>query len=195
MTLDTMNDLLVHQLRDLYSAERQILLVWPQLIQRTSSRRLALALEEHRGESVKQVARLLECFEMLDASPHGVRCRGMEGLLVECLAGLSEHSDPAVRDAGIIADAQRVEGYELAVYGTARIFAEALEMPQIVAMLERTLAEEEAADRKLSEIAATEVNPAALSAAVRHDHSRGRTVAIPITRGLQLRRMRAAHVS
>jgi ferritin-like metal-binding protein YciE len=167
MTLDTMHDLLIHQLRDLYSAERQILLVWPQLIERSSSHSLAKALSHHREDTVRQIIRLDEAFHILDASPTGVRCRGMEGLLVDALANAAEQSDPAIRDSGIIADAQRVEGYELAVYGTARIFAESLGYDRIVAMLEQTLAEEEAADMILAEIAEREVQPAAIVASSR----------------------------
>ncbi len=181
MSLGSMHDLLVHQLRDLHSAERQILLVWPQLIQRASSRNLALALEDHRAETVRQIARLHEAFEMLEASPIGVRSRGMEGLLVECLTNVAEHADPAVRDAGMIADCQRVEGYELAVYGNARIFADALEHHQIVHLLDRTIAEEEAADARLAEIAEHEVNPLALASAMREAAEQD-GVAIPITR-------------
>jgi ferritin-like metal-binding protein YciE len=185
MTLASMHDLLVHQLQDLHSAERQILLVWPQLIQRTSSRNLALALEEHRVETVRQIARLHECFEMLEATPHGTRCRGMEGLLVECLANLSAHQDPVVRDAGLIADCQRVEGYELAVYSNARIFAEALEHAQIVVLLDRTIAEEEAADARLASVAEHEVNPLALASALRNRSEPDG--AIPISRARQWR--------
>ena len=167
MTLDTMHDLLIHQLRDLYSAERQILLVWPQLIERSTSHSLAKALAHHREDTVRQIIRLDEAFSILDASPMGVRCRGMEGLLVDALANASEQADPAIRDSGIIADCQRVEGYELAVYGTARIFAESLGYTGIVTMLEQTLAEEEAADMILSEIAEREVQPAAIVASSR----------------------------
>lgn len=187
MSLASMHDLLVHQLQDLHSAERQILLTWPQLIQRAASRNLALALEEHRAETVRHIARLHECFEMLEATPHGMRCRGMEGLLVECLANLTEHRDPAVRDAGMIADCQRVEGYELAVYGNARIFAEALDHAQIVVLLDRTIAEEEAADARLAVIAEYEVNPLALASALRRDHDDEEGVAIPISRARQWR--------
>lgn len=185
MSLASMHDLLVHQLQDLHSAERQILLVWPQLAQRSSSRNLALALEEHRTETVRQIARLHECFEMLEAHPHGGRCRGMEGLLVECLANLTRHKDPAVRDAGLVADCMRVEGYELAVYSNARIFAEALERPQIVVLLDRTIAEEEAADARLASLAEYEINPLALSSALQS--GRDDDAAIPISRARQWR--------
>jgi ferritin-like metal-binding protein YciE len=167
MSLGSIHDLLIHQLRDLYSAERQILLVWPQLIDRSASQALRTALAGHRDETARHVVRLEEAFWLLETVPHGVRCRGMEGLLMEALSNASAQSDPALRDSGIISDCQRVEGYELAVYGTARIFAESLGHHRIVAMLERTLEEEEAIDAVLSGIAEREVGPAALRAASR----------------------------
>lgn len=165
MTRDIMGDLLIHQLRDLYSAERQILLVWPQFIERSTCRTLVQALQLQREEAVRHLARLEEAFGILGLSPIGVRCRGMESLLVDALANAAEQSDPSLRDAGIIADCQRVKGYELAVYGTARLFAESLGHPQIVTMLERTLGEEEVAEATLSRIAELEVRPAVLRAA------------------------------
>lgn len=167
MPLGSIHDLLIHQLRDLYSAERQIVLVWPQLMERSTSKALRNALAIHRDESMRHVVRLEEAFWILEAAPQGVRCRGMEAILVEALANAEGQSDPALRDSGIIADCQRVEGYELAVYGTARIFAESLGHARIVAMLERTLEEEEAIDAVLAGIAEREVGPAALRAASR----------------------------
>lgn len=164
MTLNSMNDLMVHQLRDLYSAERQVLLVWPQLAELASSHSLTIALEHHRDETVRHIARLDEIFELLDLSPRGVRCRGMEGLLVDALADANAQTDPALRDSSIVANCQRVEGYELAVYGTSRIFAESLELDRVVTLLEQTLAEEEAADAALAAIAESETSPAALAA-------------------------------
>ncbi len=189
MSLDSVHDLLLYQLRDLHCAERQILRVWPELIQHTQSRNLALVLEEHRVETVRQIARLHECAEILGASPQGERCRGMEGLMIECLTNLAGHRDPAVRDAGIIADCQRAEGYQLAVYGNARIFAEALELDQVVQLLDRTIAEEEAIDARLAAIAEHEVNPRAIASAIRNagDDSK----AIPITRARRWRTLQA----
>ncbi len=180
----TVHDLLLHQLRDLHSAERQILRVWPELIGHARSRNLALTLEEHRTDTVRHIARLHECTEMLDALPHGERCRGMEILMVECLTHLAQERDPAVRDAAMIADCQRVEGYELAVYGNARIFALGLGLHHMVALLDRTIAEEEAIDARLAAIAEHEVNPRAVASAIRNANE---TVAIPISRARQQR--------
>ncbi len=164
MTLNSMHDLMVHQLRDLYSAERQVLLVWPQLAELADSERLRIALEHHREETLRHIARLDEIFEVLGLSPRGVRCRGMEGLLVDALAEATAQPDAALRDASIVANCQRVEGYELAVYGTSRIFAESLDLERVVKLIEQTLGEEEAADAALAAIAESEVGPAALAA-------------------------------
>jgi ferritin-like metal-binding protein YciE len=190
MSLDSVHDLLLHQLRDLHCAERQVLRVWPELILHAHSRNLALVLEEHRTETVRQIARLHECAEILGASPHGVRCRGMESLMVECLASLAGHRDPAVRDAGIIADCQRITGYQLAVYGNARIFAEALELDHVVRLLDRTIAEEEVTDARLTAIAEHEVNPRAIASAIRNANDDD-DKAIPITRARRWRTLQA----
>jgi ferritin-like metal-binding protein YciE len=163
MAFDSMRDLLEHQLRDIYSAERQILRAMPLVIAAAVNRRLAAALEQHRLETEKQVVRLEACFSHLGTSPRGVLCRGMEGLLEEMLADVMEEGRVEVRDAGIIADCQRVEQHELAMYGNARIFAHGLGEHQIVKLLDRTVMEEEAADAALADIAEQEVNPAALA--------------------------------
>lgn len=188
MSVDSMTGLLLHQLGDLHASERQILVVWPQLVRRASSRSLKIALEGHRLETERHLARLHEAFEMLGTRVFGTRCRGMDAVLVECLANLAEHADGAIRDAGLIADCRRVEAYEMAVYGTARVLAEALGHTQIVSLIERTLFEEEEADRRLAAIADLEVHPAAVAAAVRGEAGAGHATAIPISRGLELRR-------
>ncbi len=188
MSVDSMTGLLLHQLGDLHASERQILLVWPTLVRRASSRSLKLALEEHRIDTERHLARLHEIFEVLDSRPFGNRCRGMDAVLVECFANLAEHADGAIRDAGLIADCRRVEAYEIAVYGTARVLAQALGHDHVVTLLDRTLAEEEAADQRLAEIATGEVYPAAVAAAIRSDIGSERVPAIPISRGLERRR-------
>lgn len=164
MSLDTMQDLLVHQLRDLYSAERQILRAWPLLGARSSARSLRLSLQLHRDDTTRHVVRLEQALELLGAEPLGVHCIGMERLLTEALGNAAEESDPAIRDALILGDCQRVEGYEMAVYSSARVFAESLGLSEIVTLLERTLTEEEVADAILTEIERREVRPAALRA-------------------------------
>jgi ferritin-like metal-binding protein YciE len=162
MTLDTTQDLLVYQLRELYSAERQIVRAWPVLASCSTSRSLRLALQLHRDDSTRHVVRLEQALELLDAEPLGVHCVGMERLLTEALTNAGEEHDPATRDALILGDCQRVEGYEMAVYSSARVFAESLGLSQVVALLERTLTEEEVADAILSQIERAEVRPASL---------------------------------
>jgi ferritin-like metal-binding protein YciE len=191
MSVDSMTGLLLHQLGDLHASERQILLVWPTLVRRASSRNLKLALEEHRIDTERHLARLYEAFEVLDSRPFGTRCRGMEAVLVECFANLAEHSDGPIRDAGLIADCRRVEAYEMAVYGTARVLAEAMGHSHVVALIDRTLAEEEAADQRLDEMARNEVYPAAVVAAIRADAAAGHAPAIPIARAVERRRSMA----
>lgn len=164
MSLDTMQDLLVHQLRELYSAERQILRAWPVLAARSSARSLRLSLQLHRDDTTRHVVRLEQALELLGAEPLGQHCVGMERLLAEALKNAEEQADPALRDALILGDCQRVEGYEMAVYSSARVFAESLGFSEIVTLLERTLTEEEVADAILTEIERREVRPAALRA-------------------------------
>lgn len=167
MSISTMHDLLIHQLRDLYSAERQILLVLPQLTERCTSRALADALTHHRVETALHVVRLEEALRSLAALPHGVRCRGMELILLDALTNAREQHDPALRDAGIIVDCQRTAGYALAVYATARVFAESLGHAQVAEVLQRTLDEVEASDAALAAIAQFEVRPALIASALR----------------------------
>jgi ferritin-like metal-binding protein YciE len=159
-----MQDLLVYQLRDLYSAERQILRAWPVLATCSTARSLRLALQLHRDDTTRHVVRLEQALELLGAEPTGMHCTGMERLLAEALTNAGEESDPALRDALILGDCQRVEGYELAVYSSARVFAETLGHSEIVTLLERTLTEEEVADAILTEIERREVRPASLRA-------------------------------
>lgn len=164
MSLNTLHELMVEQLKDLYSAETQIVKALPKMIEASSAPALTEALRSHLTETEGQVARLEEIFRSLDESPSGEKCQGMEGLLKEAKHLLKEHSPPSVRDAGIIADAQRVEHYEIAAYGSAKAFAKLMGHDRIVALLDQTLEEEMAADRTLSAIAEGGVNEAALAA-------------------------------
>lgn len=158
MSLETMEDLLVHQLRDLYSAEKQILKALPKLAKKVTNESLVAALESHVEETQGQVARLDECFELLGVSSRGKKCKGMEGLLEEGSEFAEEAEDDDIRDAGLIGDCQKVEHYEISGYGTARALAEKLELDEVVALLTETLEEESAANEKLTEIAESEVN-------------------------------------
>jgi ferritin-like metal-binding protein YciE len=164
MALESMSDLLLDQLKDLYSAEQQLVRALPKLAEAACSQSLKEAFEGHLGETEGQVTRLERAFQQLGVKPNGRTCRGMEGLLREGDEMTHESGSESVRDAGLIAAAQRVEHYEIAAYGCAITFARLLGHEEVVSLLEETLSEEKAADDKLTGIADEEVNQAALSA-------------------------------
>jgi ferritin-like metal-binding protein YciE len=158
---NTMKELLVDNLRDLFNAENQLAKALPKLARKASSPMLAEAIENHLAETEEQIERLREVFELLDERPGGKHCAGMEGLIEEGREAM-EHEVEAVRDAAIIVAAQKVEHYEMAGYGCCIAYAELLELSDVVSILNETLEEEKAADEKLNEIAENEVNPQAL---------------------------------
>jgi ferritin-like metal-binding protein YciE len=164
MPLNTMQELLVAQLKDIYSAESQITKALPKLAKNAANEKLAEAFRTHLKETEGQIGRLEQIFEMLGASPRGKKCKGMEGLLAEGAETMREDGDDAVIDAALIADAQRVEHYEIAAYGSAKALANLLGLDQIVALLQQNEEEEVAADRKLTQIAENDVNPEAAMA-------------------------------
>jgi ferritin-like metal-binding protein YciE len=158
MSFETMQDLFIHQLRDIYSAEQQLTKALPKMKEKASTEELATAFAEHLAETQNQVARLDQVFEILGERSGGVKCKGMEGLVAEAEEILDEDGNPAVIDAGIIAAAQRVEHYEISAYGSAKAFATLLGLSDIVKLLNESQQEETAADKKLSLIATAEVN-------------------------------------
>jgi ferritin-like metal-binding protein YciE len=164
MALKTLQDLFVDELKDVYSAEKQILKALPRLAKAAASPDLRRAFETHRQQTEGQVARLDNIFEQLGESPRGKKCKGMEGLLAEGTEMMEEEGEQAVIDAGLIAAAQRVEHYEIAAYGCLQSYATLLGHAKAATLLEETLQEEEAADQLLSELADGGVNEAALSA-------------------------------
>jgi ferritin-like metal-binding protein YciE len=163
MSLDTLQDLLVHQLKDLYNAEHQITKALPRMAKAASNDTLAQAFRTHLAETEDQIGRLDQIFETLEVSPRGKKCVGMQGLLEEGAETMGEEGEDAVIDAGLIADAQRVEHYEIAAYGTAKALATVLGHHRIVKLLDQTLREEMAADQMLTRIAEREVNAQAAS--------------------------------
>ena len=164
MALDTMQDLLIAQLKDIYSAESQIIKALPKLAKHASNEALADAFRTHLKETEGQIARLDKIFESLGVSPRGKKCKGMEGLLAEGAETMEEKGDDAVLDAALIADAQRVEHYEIAAYGSAKALADILGHDEIVILLTQNEHEEIGADRKLGRIAEREVHPQAATA-------------------------------
>jgi ferritin-like metal-binding protein YciE len=156
--MEALQQLLIHELADIYDAEEQILKALPKLIEASSSRELQQALTQHRAQTEKQVTRLDQAFRQLGEERPRQRCKGMAGLIAEGEDILKEEFEEATQDAGIIGAAQRVEHYEIAAYGTARTLAGFLGNRQVAALLEQTLQEEKEADALLSQIAESSIN-------------------------------------
>jgi len=152
MSVDTIEKLFEAELKDLYSAETQITKALPKMAKAASSKELRGAFESHLKETQGHVERLEQVFEMLGKSPKGKTCEGMKGVLGEGSEMLQETEEGDVRDVALISAAQRVEHYEMAAYGTVRSYAERMGKSQIVQLLEQTLEEEKAADKKLTNI-------------------------------------------
>jgi ferritin-like metal-binding protein YciE len=161
--LQTLEDLLVKELRDLYSAEKQMIRALPKMAKACSSEALREALHEHLEVTKEQAARLEQIFEQLGVSSRGPKCEAMEGLIAEGEELLEQDGTPTVMDAGIISAAQRVEHYEMAGYGSARTFARLLGHDEMAETLQKTLDEEGDADEKLTELAESEINVEAAS--------------------------------
>jgi len=162
--VNTIEHLFVEELKDLYSAETQITKTLPKLVEAATSPALKSAFEHHLKETEGQIERLDKAFKILGTSPKGKTCDGMKGILSEGAEVLHETSAGDIRDAAIISAAQRVEHYEMAGYGSVRAYAEQLDQKENAKLLQETLEEEKAADKKLTEIAQT-VNSRALRAA------------------------------
>ena len=161
MKLDSLETLFVEELRDLYSAENQLVKALPKMAKRASSEELKQAFEEHLELTREHVERLDEIFENLGKPAKGKTCKGMKGLIEEGSEVLEEHSEPSVIDAALIAAAQKVEHYEIATYGTVRTWAEMLDQDDAVDLLQQTLDEESETDEKLTEIAESTINATA----------------------------------
>jgi ferritin-like metal-binding protein YciE len=153
MKIETLRELLVEELKDLYSAETQITRALPKLVKAASNDKLKQAFETHLEETKQHVQRLEQIFEQFEESPKGKTCEGMKGLLKEGDERAGEEGDADVLDAGLIAAAQRVEHYEIAAYGSAHVFAELLGETKVARLLSETLEEEKAADSKLTQVA------------------------------------------
>jgi ferritin-like metal-binding protein YciE len=158
MELESLRALYVDELKDLYSAENQILKALPRMIKAASNRELRQALTDHERVTRKQVQRLERVFKQLDESARGKKCKGMEGLLEEGKELMAEKPEPDVLDAGLISKAQHVEHYEIAGYGTVRTWAQQLGLDDQAALLQESLDEEIEADKTLTQLAETSVN-------------------------------------
>ncbi len=153
MEMESLRELFVEQLKDLYSAENQILKALPKMIKSADSKELKSAFEDHLEQTRGQVERLEQIFEELDESPRGKKCVGMEGLIKEGKELMSEDAEPEVLDAGLIAAAQHVDHYEIAGYGCVRTYAQLLGMKSAVKLLQQTLDEEKETDKILNGLA------------------------------------------
>jgi ferritin-like metal-binding protein YciE len=156
--MESLKDLYVEQLQDLFSAESQILEALPDMESKANNPELRDAFREHRRVTEEQVRRLETIFDDLGASPKGHHCKGMEGLIKEGKEMLKEKGDADTLDAGLIAAAQRVEHYEIAGYGTVRTFAKRLGHDRHAELLQQTLDEEGETDRRLSALAEGGIN-------------------------------------
>jgi ferritin-like metal-binding protein YciE len=164
MSVDTTQELLVDELKDLYSAEKQIVRALPKLAKSASTPELQEALLNHLEETKEQVNRLEKIGELIGKRLTGKTCVGMKGVLEEGSEVLEDTDKGTIRDAALIAAAQRVEHYEMAGYGSAREFAKLLGLSEVASLLAETLAEEKAADKTLSRIS-KQVNATAKSEA------------------------------
>jgi ferritin-like metal-binding protein YciE len=153
MRKDSLRQLYVDELKDLYSAETQLVKALPKLAKTSSNAGLRQAFEEHLRQTSEHVSRLEQIFEALGEKPGGKKCVGMEGLVKEGAETMQEKYGDTVMDAAIIGAAQRVEHYEIAGYGTVRAFAALLGESNHVSLIEQTLEEEKQTDEKLTQLA------------------------------------------
>lgn len=153
MPKESLRELYVNELKDLYSAETQLVKALPKMAKASSNVELRQGFEEHLRQTSEHVSRLEQIFEALGEKPTGKKCVGMEGLVKEGAETISEDYEGALMDAAIIGAAQRVEHYEIAGYGTVRAFAEQLGENEHVSLLEQTLEEEKVTDEKLTQLA------------------------------------------
>jgi ferritin-like metal-binding protein YciE len=161
MKLNTLKDLYIHELKDLYSAEKQIIKALPKMIKSATNQELAAGFQEHLEQTREHAERLEKILSGYDQTTRGKKCKGMEGLLAEGSEMMQEEADEEVRDAGLIAAAQRVEHYEISGYGTARTYASLLGDKEGAKLLQTTLDEEAETDKKLTSLATSSINVAA----------------------------------
>lgn len=153
MALESLNDLFVEQLRDLYDAENQLIKALPKMAEGANSDVLRQGFEEHLEQTKEHAQRIETIFEQLGQKAKAKKCKGMEGLIKQGSQALEEDMSEDVKDAAIIAAAQRVEHYEIAAYGTVRTFANLLGETESATLLEQTLEEEKETDKKLTQLA------------------------------------------
>jgi ferritin-like metal-binding protein YciE len=160
--METLKDLYIHELKDLYSAEKQLLRALPKMAKAASNEKLRAGFEKHLAQTQEHADRLEKILTSHDETTRGPKCKGMEGLIAEGEEILEETADDEVRDAGLISAAQRVEHYEIAGYGCARTYAELMGDKTGARLLQKTLDEEADTDKKLTQLAVSSINAAAI---------------------------------
>jgi len=158
MDMTSLQDLYVNELRDVLNAENQILKALPKMAKKASSPELSQAFEEHLEQTRQHVQRLNRIFQNMGQTPRSRKCKGMEGIIEEGEDFMDEADSEQVLDAGLIAAAQRVEHYEIAVYGTLRTYAKLLGDEEAARLLQQTLDEEGQTDKKLTKLAESGIN-------------------------------------
>jgi ferritin-like metal-binding protein YciE len=164
MKLNSLEDLLLHELKDLYSAEKQLVQALPKMAKAAANAELKAGFQEHFKQTKGHVERLDQIAEQMGKKLGNHKCKGMEGLIEEGADLITEDAEDSVRDAGLIGAAQRVEHYEIAGYGTARAISEQLGLSDVASLLKQTLEEEKVTDEKLTKLAESSINPEAESA-------------------------------
>jgi ferritin-like metal-binding protein YciE len=165
MEIDNLRKLYVEELKDLHSAERQIIQALPKMVKKASNPKLKAAFEQHLEITRMQVERLDQIFERIGKKGTGKKCKGMEGLIEEGKEMMEEDMEPEVMDAALIAAAQRIEHYEMAGYGTVRTYARLLGEERDAKLLQKTLDEEGEADKLLTQLAESSINVEAAAGA------------------------------
>lgn len=161
--MKNLEELLEHEVQDLYSAESQLVEALPKMAKAANDSKLKKAFEDHLDETKHQKKRLEKVAELLGIDPEGEKCKGMEGLIMEGDKMIKEDADPEVKDAGLIGAAQKVEHYEISGYGTARQFAEMLGKKEVANLLSESLEEEKDADETLTDLAVEKINKMAMA--------------------------------
>ena len=161
MELDTLKDLYIYELKDLFSAEQQLVKALPKMAKAAANKELAAGFQQHLEQTKEHAQRLQQILSSHRQSTRGAKCKGIEGIVAEGAEMIEEEADDDVKDAGLIAAAQRVEHYEMAGYGTARTYAELLGDQEGKELLQTTLEEERQTDQKLSKLAKSAINVAA----------------------------------
>jgi ferritin-like metal-binding protein YciE len=172
MSIETMEDLFIDEIEDLYDAEQRLVKALPKMAEAATSEELRMAFEDHLEQTRGHVQRLEEVFAELGKEPSKKTCDAMKGLIKEGEKVASDVDQSPLRDVGLIGAANRVEHYEMAAYGTVRELAKNLGLSRSAQLLDQTYSEEKAADAKLTRLAETSVNPAAMKSSLRTKSAR-----------------------